>query len=224
MMGLLLWLLLANSGLAGDQHPQPEKIVWVSAVIGGARLQVPLVRGLSVRTADHKNEFHLSTGKAHLDAEIRSRLYSMANTETGLQLSHLALTIGMACASGVDVPLCRYAVASPAKNAHVSWIKIIHGSDLGFAMEMLHLKEAGEAVTLSGGSLYPPITLLLKDQGHPYDCPPDREFGACRMHMKIGDDLLAVIMLWREKDMSELTPFTQIADAMGKTIALLMKE
>ena len=42
--------------------------------------------------------------------------------------------------------------------------------------------------------------------------------------MKIGDDLLAVIMLWREKDMSELTPFTQIADAMGKTIALLMKE
>jgi hypothetical protein len=91
-------------------------------------------------------------------------------------------------------------------------------------MEMLHLKEASEAVTLSGELLSPRITLLQKSQGHPYGCPPDQEFGHCRMYMKIGDDLLAVIMLWREKDMSELTPFTQIADAMGKTIAQLMKE
>jgi hypothetical protein len=116
-MGFLLWLLMAISGLAGDQHSKPEKIEWVSAAIGGARLQVPLVRGLGVQTADHKNEFHLSTEKAHLDAENRSRLHSMANAETGLQIFELALTIDKACASGVDVPLCRYAVASPAKNA-----------------------------------------------------------------------------------------------------------
>ena len=52
------------------------------------------------------------------------------------------LTIGMACASGVDVPLCRYAVASPAKNAHVSWIKIIHGSDLGFGKRQAEAVQA----------------------------------------------------------------------------------
>lgn len=223
-MGFLLWSLMAISGLAGDQFSKPEKVEWVSATVGGAHLQVPLVGGLSVRTADHKSEFHLSTGKAHLDAEIRSRLHSMANTETGLQLFDFALTINKACASGVDVPLCRYAVASPAKKAHVSWIQIIHRADLGSAMETLHLKEAGQAVTLSGGSLSPRITLLQRSQGHPYGCPPDREFGHCSMYMKIGDDLLAVIMLWREKDMSELTPFTQIVDDMGKTIAQLMRE
>lgn len=212
------------SGFAEDQQSAPKKVEWVSATIGGARLQVPLVHGLSLRTVDPENDFHLSTGRARLDAEVRGRLHSIATTETGLQLFNLGFMIDKACASGVDVPLCRYAVNAPAEKARVSWIRIIHRSDLRFAMELLHLKEAGQAATFSAGSTRPRISLLQKDRGHPYDCPPDRKFGACKMYMKIGNDLLAVTMLWRQNDMSHLTPFAQIADAMGRTIAQLMKE
>ncbi|WP_339764293.1 hypothetical protein [uncultured Hoeflea sp.] len=222
LMGILL--LTTKSGFAEDQQSEPTKVEWVSANIGGARLQVPLVRGLSLRTVDPETDFHLSTGKARLDAEIRSRLRSIAKTETGLQLFNFGFMIDKACASGVDVPLCRYAVNASAERASVSWIQIIHRSDLRFAMELLHLKEAGQSASLSPASIRPHTSLLQKDHGHPYDCPPDREFGACRMYMKIGDDLLAVTMLWRQNDMSHLTPFAQIADAMGGTIVQLMKE
>ncbi|TCV75928.1 hypothetical protein [Neorhizobium sp. S3-V5DH] len=221
--GFLLWFLMAIPALAGDQHG-PKKVMWISATIGGARLQVPLVHGLLISTTDRKNDFHLSGGQAdHVQAEIRNRLQSMANSETGLQLSNLTLMIDKVCASGVDVPLCRHAMVPPAEKAHVSWIEVIHRPDMAFAMELLSLKEAGEA-PLSGTSSFRRITHLHKNQGHPYACPPDREFGFCWMYMKLGDDLLAVIMFWREKNMSHLTPFAQIADDMGMTIAQLMKE
>ncbi len=215
--------LTASSCYAEDPRQVPAPIEWIPATIGAAHVRVPLVPGLLVTTANHENSLHLSKGLSQENGETSERLRSIATTGRGLQLFTLTLMIDNACASGAALPLCRYAFVPSASKARVSWLSLTHHSDLAAAFSRLKLSESEKIAQVSAGALSLKVTLLQNVQGHPYGCPADGKFGHCRMYMKVGDNVLATMMVWRKENLSDLTPYKQIAETMGKTITQLME-
>lgn len=218
LIALSLWATSLTTVLADSF----SAVSWIPGRIGPVGIRIPLVTGLLVDTVDPDLDLHILGGSKQRTDTIQT-LRSMAEMPSGLKLTSLSLAAQESCKAGLDLPVCKFSQFSRGA-AYVAWVKIIHRPDMAFAFQNIDLKRDKEVlmVELHSGTL--PVILLQNKMNHPYGCPQDYKFGPCRMYMQVGSNLLGVMMFWRKDNMSSLTPFDQIADAMALTIKELLKD